>query len=222
MNLHVASTCPTREPHVLPLSPLPLLLRCCCLQVTAVLSVPLLDVSLLCSLVPLLRRRALAADLVFLESYKAVSGYTMFTFCLSEFVSSLRAFNSQAASTPWDACRHVWWSPESNTAVNDLAWFLTQPALAIYPDVVTWPGQIFWPALTLFHILPLLLPDHAQSSSTCRHARSYQQSCRRCLSPSWQHCCWQQDSLAATRQQQQQQQQAVLLLLLLWLACLRL
>jgi hypothetical protein len=42
-------------------------------QVTAVLSVPLLDVSLLCSLVPLLRRRALAADLVFLESYKAVS-----------------------------------------------------------------------------------------------------------------------------------------------------
>lgn len=43
------------------------------LQVTAVLSVPLLDVSLLCSLLPPVRRRSLAADLVFLESYKPVS-----------------------------------------------------------------------------------------------------------------------------------------------------
>lgn len=40
---------------------------------TAVLSVPLLDVSLLASLLPPLRRRALAGDLVLLESYKAVS-----------------------------------------------------------------------------------------------------------------------------------------------------
>lgn len=45
---------------------------CHTLQVTAVLSVPLLDVSLLCSLLPPLRRRALGADLVFLESYKPV------------------------------------------------------------------------------------------------------------------------------------------------------
>jgi hypothetical protein len=43
------------------------------LQVTAVLSVPLLDIALLVSLVPWSRRRFISQDLVFLESYKPVS-----------------------------------------------------------------------------------------------------------------------------------------------------
>jgi hypothetical protein len=42
------------------------------LQVTAVLSVPLLDIALLVSLVPWSRRRFISQDLVFLESYKPV------------------------------------------------------------------------------------------------------------------------------------------------------
>jgi hypothetical protein len=45
-------------------------------QVTAVLSVPLLDIALLVSLVPWSRRRFISQDLVFLESYKPVSGIT--------------------------------------------------------------------------------------------------------------------------------------------------
>jgi hypothetical protein len=52
------------------------------LQVTAVLSVPLLDIALLVSLVPWSRRRFISQDLVFLESYKPVSVIVPLSPCL--------------------------------------------------------------------------------------------------------------------------------------------
>jgi hypothetical protein len=134
-------------------------------QATAVLSVPLLDVAVLASLLPPVRRRAQAGDLVFLESFKQVR---------------LRL----RRGTPQQQRCHLRRAARAPTHAHTHTRRRTRGCCCRTP--VADAARTHRHAPRTARRAPNTPRTHAR-----RRARSCRRRCRRCRSPSSPACCWQ-------------------------------